>query len=478
MADQVNSTDIVVRQSYDAQLQDFEKGLLGFLDQQNLPAQSIFVAVNQRAVVFQNIGNVLMHINTEKKQQSIYLSKFIAAVASGLFDAALNYLWDETIFELRQRVAQYDISYFYDNAISNVEKRKKLNSVDDLTKIEDSELIHGAKKMGLISELGFKHLDYILYMRNWASAAHPNQNEITGLQLISWLETCIKEVIALPLSIGAVQIKQLLNNIRTVNISDIEAREIAALSLNLIQEQVNNLVSGLFGIYIRPDTVPQARQNIHRLLPLLWDRVDEQTRLTLGANYGKYAAINDQERKRSTRQFLEIVSAISYIADDFRISEIESAIDNLLLAHRQPSNFYNEPAFARAIKNIVGSEGKIPASLNRKYIIGLVEVYLTNGHGVAWNAEPIYRSLIDLFDSIQAVYTILSFYEDSIASKLQFLLCKEKYFELLEMMKNKVSAPAIKELIEEIENFKGPIDKLKDDRRFNQKRANMMKIIG
>jgi len=35
-------------------------------------------------------------------------------------------------------------------------------------------------------------------MRNWASAAHPNQNQITGLQLIGWFETCTKEVIALP----------------------------------------------------------------------------------------------------------------------------------------------------------------------------------------------------------------------------------------------------------------------------------------
>ena len=25
-------------------------------------------------------------------------------------------------------------------------------------------------------------------MRNWASAAHPNQSELTGLNLISWLE--------------------------------------------------------------------------------------------------------------------------------------------------------------------------------------------------------------------------------------------------------------------------------------------------
>jgi len=478
LEDKIISVDVVASQNYDVQLQIFESGLLNVLAQHNLPAISIFVDIDERMVVFQNIGKVLTKVSNEKKMESTYLSKFAAAVASGLFDAALNYLWDETIFELRQRVAKYDISYFYANAISNVEKRNKLKGVDDLNKIEDSELIHGGRQIGLISELGYKHLDFIRYMRNWASAAHPNQNEITGLQLISWLETCIKEVIALPLSIGAVEIKQLLNNIRTVNISDVEAKEIAALSINLSQEQINNLVSGLYGIYTQLDTLAPARQNIHLLLPLLWNRVDEPTRTKIGLNYGKYAAINDQERKRLTQQFLNVVSATSYIADDFRIPEIEDAIDNLLLAHRAANNFYNEPAFARALQNVVGHEGRIPTSLNRKYVIGLVEVFLTNGYGSAWNAEPIYRSLINLFDASQAVYAVLSFYDDTIASKLQFAECRRYYYELLSLMKKKVSAPAIVELIEDIENFDGRIEKLKDNKQFDQKRLNMLKIVG
>ena len=52
----------------------------------------------------------------------------------------------------------------------------------------------------MISDIGYRLLDNIKFMRNWASAAHPNQNELTGLQLIEWLETCIREVISLPLS--------------------------------------------------------------------------------------------------------------------------------------------------------------------------------------------------------------------------------------------------------------------------------------
>ncbi|NER28746.1 MAG: hypothetical protein F6J89_14195 [Symploca sp. SIO1C4] len=57
-------------------------------------------------------------------------------------------------------------------------------------------------------------------MRNWVSAAHPNQNELTGLQVITWLETCIKEVISLPLPQGTIEIKKLLTNIKNNSISE------------------------------------------------------------------------------------------------------------------------------------------------------------------------------------------------------------------------------------------------------------------
>lgn len=131
-----------------------------FLEQHNLPSEGIFVGVPERINVFKNIEGVIDQIAHQEKQQSLYLSKFIAGVASGLFDAALNYLWDETILQIRKRVVQYDLEYFYDNAVSG-EKRKRLKDESDLAKIDDYDLIKGAKEIGLISELGFKHLEYI-----------------------------------------------------------------------------------------------------------------------------------------------------------------------------------------------------------------------------------------------------------------------------------------------------------------------------
>lgn len=459
-------------------LRQFEGSLLEFLEDNGLPTTSVLVPVGQRIQVFRNIPDVLLNLDEKIKENSLYISKFIAAVASGLFDAALNYLWDETINELRNRVAQYDLSYFYDNAVTSQEKRKRLRDENDLDKIDDSELIHGSKEIGLISELGFKHLDFIRYMRNWASAAHPNQNEVTGLQLISWLETCINEVISLPLSNITIEIKKLLVNIKANAITDDEAKQIAVFFKDLDQVQVNTLAQGLFGIYTRSNTQPQVRENIHRLLPFLWGLIDEATKNQFGVRYGKFVAHNDQEEQVLARGFLEVVGGQSYIPDNLRSAEVEMALDNLLTAHRGGNNFYSEPPFARELSRLIGETGNIPNQINTKYVISIVEVYLTNGNGVAWNAEPIYLELIKQFDSTQALIAVLSFHDDVISSSLQFSLCQRKFRELLNMLKVKVTSSAVLELIDEINGFSGPLDKMRDDTKFKKRIETLQKIIG
>jgi hypothetical protein len=188
---------------------------LSVLSALGLPTNGVLSSIKERRSAIRNLPDIidgLRYLN-----EAYYLSKFLVAVSTGLFDAALNYLWDETIKQLRIRVLSGDINYFYDVVIPDI-KRKDFSSPEDMLKLDDATLIDGASKIGLISQIGFKHLDYIRYMRNWASAAHPNQAELTGLNLVSWLETCIKEVIATPVSNIQIRINQLLRNIKTQSI--------------------------------------------------------------------------------------------------------------------------------------------------------------------------------------------------------------------------------------------------------------------
>lgn len=445
------------------QIKQFEAGLIAFLEQHNLPSDKIFIPVVERLKVFSNIEGILDLIPDKEKSNSIYLSKFTAGVASGLFDAALNYLWDETILQIRKRVAQYDLEYFYDNAVQNSEKRKKLKDEEDLVKLDDYELIKGAKEIGLVSELGFKHLEFINFMRNWASAAHPNQNELTGLQLVSWLETCVKEVITLPISNVAIRIKELLGGIKKTAISDKDAAEIGLFFDNLTQVQINNLASGFFGIYINNDTETQTRQNIVKLLPHIWDEVSEEVKYQFGIKYANFVANNYPNERKLARDFLKIVESESYIPEDLRVVEIEQTLDSLLTAHRNMNNFYSEPTFVRQLKSMVGVPPKIPINLERKFVLGIVEVFLTNGNGVAINAQPYYKEMLQNLDEKRSIIAAFSFLTDEIASKLQFRMCSEKFREMVGILKNNISSNQVREILERVERTTGQLDNLRLD---------------
>src|SRR5690606_6199025 len=162
------------------------------------------------------------------------------------------------------------------------------------------------------------------------------------------------------------------------------------------------------------------------------------------------------------RQFFDIVNGAQYITDDLRAVEVENALDNLLTAHRGSDNFYNEPAFARQLSRLVGDK-PVPAKIRIKYVLGIVETFLTNGNGVAWNAEPIYLELIDKFNQKEALTAMIAFRNLRISSRLQFPLCQRKYLELILKLRTNISSPAANEIINTIENYGASLDKLRKD---------------
>jgi len=445
------------------QIAPFEAGLLNYLEEYHLPCEGIFAKIDERKVALTNFQNAIKNIQRTDRLSSAYLSKYVAAAAAGLFDAALNYLWDETIIQLRTRVSQYDLSYFYDNCVSSEERRKKLNDAADLDKITDDELIRGAHAIGLIGDIGYKHLDYIRYMRNWVSAAHPNQNQITGLQIISWLEVCVNEVITLPLSSATVEIKQLLGSIKAGIIEEAEAKEIAVFFTSLTAEQVDSLGAGLFGIFVRIDSSQESRTNITKLFPYLWPRISEKTKQGFGAKYGRFVAANDQDSRGLAHQILSHVGGLEYIPDDIKAVQLEDAINSLIRVHNAMDNFYNEPMYARQLRDLVGSHGSVPKQVAYKYVNSIVYVYMTNGNGVAWNAEPTYLKLIEKFDLQQMTMAVLSFQDADVSSRLQFKLCKDKYFELLNMLLPRATLPALRDFINFLLSHTAPPDKWRLD---------------
>jgi hypothetical protein len=171
------------------------------------------------------------------------------------------------------------------------------------------------------------------------------------------------------------------------------------------------------------------------------ERTDQKK---IGVRYAQYLANNDQDPARQARQFLDVVGGAAYIPDNLRAAEIETAVENLLNAHRGLNNFYNEPAFANQLSRLISAGASVPALVEERYVIGLTEVFLTNGNGTTRAADPIYRQLLGQLTPNQAFLAITAFTLPIIASRLQFDLCRQKYKQLIEILEAKFTAPAIR----------------------------------
>ncbi|MES0120162.1 hypothetical protein NKK52_29945 [Mesorhizobium sp. C277A] len=86
--------------------------------------------------------------------------KMCVAVATGLCDAAINYVWNAAVVELRVKVRRFGI-----NVVPQILDDKSFDE-DTLLDLKDAELLDLCRKLNLIGDDGFFFLDQCRATRN------------------------------------------------------------------------------------------------------------------------------------------------------------------------------------------------------------------------------------------------------------------------------------------------------------------------
>jgi hypothetical protein len=437
----VNSQELSVS------VDSYSKGLTRYLDNLGLPAKNVLVSVREREKVLANMHISIESLPPESRLCSYYVSKFVAACGAGLFDAALNFIWDETIRSLREKVTKLDLEYFFDSVITNADQRKQFSKEEDLVNLSDWELIRGCHLTGILSDIGFRHLDYIRDMRNWASAAHPNQNELTGLQLVTWLETCVKEVIGREPSSSAIEIKRLLQNIRTHTLDEKDVAPICKSIAQLPPDLAASLLRTIFGMFTDPKISVSIKNNIRLIAISVWNKVPEETKYEIGIKYSNYAENADIPRRDATEDFLTTTNGLSYLRKDTLALKMNEAVSELFQAHIGFNNFYTEQTPAKALAKYIPENGLIPDSVRYPYVKTIIMCYVGNGYGVSRYAYPYYETLIKQFQDPE-IYTVIKLLSDEdFSSRMQLSNCRGRYRSLLQELKQKTSQEFIRTMI-------------------------------
>ncbi len=447
----------------------FSTGLSVYLTELGLPNDNVLVPVPERSRVINNLPEVISLVDSRQRNTSIYLSKFIAACGAGLFDAALNFIWDETVVSLRKKVIQFDLEYFYDSVVIDENRRKKLNGEEDLVKLDEWELVRGCHLTGILSDIGFKHLDYIRDMRNWASAAHPNQNDLTGFQLISWLETCIKEVIGKEPEGPVIEIKRFLGCIRNNNLTLTDALPINTGIEHLPSDLGTSLLRTLFGMYTGKSASVQLKNNIKLVCSTAWNITPDEVKYECGFKYATFASNAELERRDSAREFLTLVHGLPFLPSDTLAVELSEKINNLYTAHTGFNNFHNEPSHARVLDSYVSATGSIPDSVRKNYVKTVVMSKIGNGHGVSSMSTSYYDSMLQKFGESE-IKEFVSLLEDrEFSSRITLTSCGARYKTLATYFLSRTTNQISQQAIQAIGQATGPqLPNLGKDTRYKQ----------
>ena len=440
-----------------------------FLTSRSLPADCIVASPEERFRVMNALPDFIDSLPIEVRQNARYLSKFIAGAAVGLFDASLNFVWNEVVVNLRKKAVAYGLDLFYDEAVGG-KNRIDFKNENDLPGLKDRTLLDTCLKLELIPDIVHKKLVHILEMRNDIGSSHPNHYSINSYELLGWLQTCITDVLNAQVSKSAITVQQIVANVRrSTELFDMALISQFAESLKDVSKVlVSNLLATLFSMYVSNDIESTVKNNILNLAPYVWNEAAESKKYDLGLRVDFYKANLDLEKTSAAEIFFEKCDGKRYLSLNARIVQLDGLCDSLKSAHYGWDNFYNEVPLAREIMSYIKKSEDIPKEREEKIIEAMLICRLGRNvsycNGVSPNGKPFYDSFIDLLSSAQVTIMLKSILKPEISNGLDGEIISSNVRDILQIIKK----PTIGERLNDIIEF------MQKQERFSNLKTNKM----
>ncbi len=177
------------------------------------------------------------------------------AVASGLFDAAINYVWNAAVLELREKVRRFGIA-----VVPQVLDDKSFDEAS-LLDLKDADLLDLCLRLNLIGNDDFFFLDQCRATRNSFSAAHPADGNVDEDEFLAFLSRCQKHALSSAHNPKGVDTKAMLDALKASRFKGDQLDEWVSRVAGTYDAQRELIFVMLHGIYCDPASGEEARLN-------------------------------------------------------------------------------------------------------------------------------------------------------------------------------------------------------------------------
>lgn len=371
---------------------------------------------------WRDLPRELRNIPVENRDELI--ARMCVAVSTGLFDGAINYIWNAAILKLRDKIRNFGLPVVAQINQSDFEER-------ELLELQDSRLIELCHKLNLIDEDGFFFLDQCREIRNNFSAAHPTIGNLNDREFILFVNRCVKYAMDDSSSPKGVDIEAFITALNGSKFSGAQKEVWAERVLETHEAQRELLIGMVHGIYCDPDKGEEARLNCIDICESLKNNFTNSIRSNLITRHSEYLASGDNKRHTTSQKFFEKLGLLSLLNESEQHLIFKKAIDRLLNAHLGGNNFYNEPPFAERLLEL-SQQGKVPETIQEEFVNVVVGSYMGNRYGVSWEAEHYYVKMIKGFSPREIYHMVkLPTKKSLINRKLKVKKCRNRFGEVL-----------------------------------------------
>lgn len=318
------------------------------------------------------------------------LARMCVAVAAGLFDSAINYIWNTSVIELREKVKRFGLPV--------VEQLLSKSNFDEqaLLDLKDSELLSLCLKLNLVTEDGYFFLDQCRDIRNNFSVAHPVVGKIDDHEFISFANRCAKYALGDEHNPVGVDISSFMTAVKGTRFSEEQKNQWVQRIERTHEAQQYLLFGTLHGIYSDPASVELSRVNALMIAAEFAPHFTPKAKSDLINRHHDYIAKGDEKRHKASQQFFERLGMLALLGEHEFHSLLSNASKRLLGVHQAMDNFYNEPPFAERLLQLT-QQGAIPDTVKEELVSVVVTCAVGNPYGVSNAAVPHYHNIIQGF---------------------------------------------------------------------------------
>ncbi|MEJ1469640.1 MAG: hypothetical protein RPU59_01005 [Candidatus Sedimenticola sp. (ex Thyasira tokunagai)] len=317
------------------------------------------------------------------------VARMCVAVSTGLFDGAMNYIWNAAVLHLRDKIRTFGLPVVAQIQQKDFEEKH-------LLELQDSRLLELCLKLNIIDEDGFFFLDQCRDVRNNFSAAHPTLGKINDREFTTFLNRCVRYALADSALPRGVDIGALISAVKGPRFNAQQCSVWVQRLTETHDAQRQMLVTMVHGIYCDPNTPEQARLNAIDLCGGLIPAFNAAIRSELINSHTEYVAKGYQDKHAASLLFFERLSLLSLLNESEQHHIFSRAISRLWDVHNGMNNFYNEPAFAERLLEL-SAQGAVPETAQEQYVQTVGCCRVGNGYGISNAAVKYYDQMIQNF---------------------------------------------------------------------------------